>query len=222
VFLHEWRGSGSSNLRADAGHDWGYRELLERDVPASEAAIAAALPEAARIVGGHSLGAQIGLLRLALAPEAASEAWLVGSGSPYWRAFPLPQRLLLPLAYRFVPWLAQRHGYLPGRRIGFGGNEARGLIVDWAATAMRGRYAAAGIATDLEAALAQIETKIRAILLADDWMAPASSLRFLLSKLQGADADVSTLGRERLGAPADHFAWMKAPDAVADVLCSAD
>lgn len=36
VFLHEWRGSGSSHLRADAGHDWGYRALLVQDVPAKQ------------------------------------------------------------------------------------------------------------------------------------------------------------------------------------------
>lgn len=222
VFLHEWRGGGGSNLRADAGHDWGYRELLERDVPASEAAISATLPDATRIVGGHSLGGQVGLLRLALAPQAASEAWLVGSGSPYWRAFPLPQRLLLPLAYRLAPWLARGLGYLPGRRIGFGGNEARGLILDWAATATAGRYAAAGIATDLEAALARIDVEVRAVVLADDWMAPPSSLRFLLSKLPHAGIETVTLDGKRLGAPADHFAWMKAPEAVADALCDAD
>ena len=36
VFVHEWRGHGSSSLRAGRQHDWGYRELLELDLPASE------------------------------------------------------------------------------------------------------------------------------------------------------------------------------------------
>ena len=28
VFLHEWRGIGSSNMRASRENDWGYREVL--------------------------------------------------------------------------------------------------------------------------------------------------------------------------------------------------
>lgn len=219
VFVHEWRGSGSSSVRADAAHDWGYRELLTLDVPASETAVAAATPDLPRIVGGHSLGGQIGLCRLALAAHAAHEVWLVGSGSPWWRAFPPPQRLWLPLVYRFIPWLVERAGYLPGRRIGFGGNEARSLILDWARTATTGRYAAAGIETALETALARIEADVRAVVLADDWMAPESSLRFLLSKIPGADAMTTTLTQDALGVRADHYAWMNAPAAVADWLC---
>src|SRR5690606_13047591 len=106
VFVHEWRGHGSSSLRA--GHDcnWGYRELLLQDLPQSEAAIDAALPGVPRIIGGHSLGGQLACCRLALAPTSASRLWLVASGSPYWRAFPLPHRLMLPLVARFLPWLS--------------------------------------------------------------------------------------------------------------------
>ena len=37
VFLHEWRGAGSSSVRASRDTDWGYRELLTLDIPASEA-----------------------------------------------------------------------------------------------------------------------------------------------------------------------------------------
>src|SRR5690606_24654541 len=36
VFLHEWRGGGSSALRPSRDHDWGYRELLLQDIPCSE------------------------------------------------------------------------------------------------------------------------------------------------------------------------------------------
>ncbi|MGV8930571.1 MAG: alpha/beta fold hydrolase [Luteimonas sp.] len=219
VFLHEWRGNGSSRLRANRRHDWGYRELLTLDMPASESAIAAAAPGIPRIVGGHSLGGQIAFCRLALAAQSAQAVWLVGSGAPYWRAFPQPKRWLLPLAYRFAPWLAKVNGALPGRRIGFGGNEARGVIMDWSRTALSGRYAAANINEDLEAAMATIRIPVRAALLRDDWLAPESSLRFLLSRLPRSDAEVITLDARTLGAKADHFAWMRTPEAVAEFLC---
>src|SRR5690606_6284103 len=111
TFLHEWRGNGSSSLRPSRSQDWGYRELLLQDMPASLAGVADAAPGAQRVIGGHSLGGQLACCRLGLDPASATELWLAGSGSPYWRAFPLPQRLGLPLAYRFLPWLAQRAGY---------------------------------------------------------------------------------------------------------------
>lgn len=217
AFLHEWRGHGSSSLRAGRDRDWGYRELLALDLPSSEAAIAAALPGLPRASGGHSLGGQVACCRFALAPGAADDTWLVGSGAPYWRAFPLPHRLWLPMAYRFLPWLAERAGALPGRRIGFGGNEARGLVRDWGRTAISGRYAVEGLG-DLEPAMATAAPRIRAVLLADDWLAPEPSLRHLLSKLPRAAATVEVLDAAALGARADHYAWMKSPDAVAERL----
>src|SRR3546814_14675168 len=44
VFLHEWRGHGSSSLRLGREHDWGYRELLPAALPASERAHYSLLP----------------------------------------------------------------------------------------------------------------------------------------------------------------------------------
>src|SRR5690606_15566220 len=98
VFLHEWRGAGSSNLRAGRDCDWGYRELLAEDIPASVAAMREALPGVATTrLGGHSLGGQLASCSIALQPGYAQGLWLVGSGAPYWRAFPAPLRWGLPL-----------------------------------------------------------------------------------------------------------------------------
>lgn len=221
VFVHEWRGNGSSSLRPARGSDWGYRELLTLDLPASEAAVAAYLDGLPRIIGGHSLGGQLGCCRLALAPHSAQQLWLVASGAPYWRAFPPRTRWWLPLVYRFLPWLADRHGYLPGHRIGFGGREARCLIRDWARTALSGRYAASGMTLDLDAAMAALAIEARAVVLAHDWLAPVGSTRFLLSKLPQARHRLDVLDAISLGTHADHFGWMKRPEAVAEALLRA-
>lgn len=213
VFLHEWRGIGSSNLRAGGGNDWGYRELLA-DILASEAVAEAQAPGLRRILGGHSLGGQLACCRLGLQPDAADAVWLVASGAPYWRAFPAPARWGLPLAYRFLPWFARRCGYMPGRRIGFGGNEAVGVIDDWSRTALGGRYAARGIDADLEAGMARFAGEVRCASMADDWLGPPSSARFLTGKLGAASVQARTLDAAALGSAADHYAWMKASDAV--------
>lgn len=215
TFLHEWRGAGSSSLRA--GHDcnWGYRELLELDIAASAEAMRRQLPGLPAIVGGHSLGGQLACCFSALAPEHAGRIWLVGSGAPYWRAFPRRHRLMLRMVYRFLPWLADRNGALPGRRLGFGGREARGVMRDWSRTALEGRYGGRGIKVDLEDALAKVEARVSAVVPAADWYAPESSLRYLLSRMPRAEARIETMDAAALGTRADHFAWMKQPEAVA-------
>ncbi|UNK50252.1 alpha/beta hydrolase [Lysobacter sp. S4-A87] len=218
VFLHEWRGGGSSNLRAGHDTDWGYRELLCNDIPASEAVVAGHAPAVTQIIGGHSLGGQLACCRLGLSPTTAQRLWLVASGAPYWRAFPLRTKWFLPFVYRFLAWLADRHGALPGRRIGFGGQEARGLIRDWSRSGLSGRYAAGGLDIDLDAAMAAVEIEAHGIAMDSDWLGPESSLRFLLSKLRHSQTRVDVLDAAALGVRADHYAWMKQPGAVVERL----
>ena len=217
VFLHEWRGNGSSNRRAGRDCDWGYRELFA-DIAASEAAMQAHASGLTRTLGGHSLGGQLACCSLALMPSRAQTLWLVDSGSPYWRSFPAPTRWWLPFAYRFLPWLANRHGALPGRRVGFGGNEARGVILDWSRTALSGRYAAAGVDADIERGFAAVRGDARAVVMTEDWLAPPGSLRFLLGKMPAVAARIDMLDAVAPGVRADHFGWLKAPDAVVDAL----
>jgi predicted alpha/beta hydrolase len=225
TFLHEWRGHGSSTLRAGRRCDWGYRELLTLDIAASQRALDRSTAEHGGstlpcVIGGHSLGGQLASCRLAIAPADAAHLWLVASGSPYWRAFPPLRRRLLPLAYRFLPWLADRCGALPGRRIGFGGREARGVMRDWSRSALSGRYAAKNLGLDLEAALVHVDARITGVLLDRDWLAPRSSLQTLLDKMPQARVRVATLDDAALGARSDHFHWMRHPEAVAAALAA--
>jgi predicted alpha/beta hydrolase len=214
TFVHEWRGNGSSSRRASHRQDWGYAELLGADVPASEAVVAGRCAGLVRTVGGHSLGGQLACCRLALAPDSAQRLWLVASGAPYWRAFPPPTRYGLILAYRFLPWLADRFGVLPGRRLGFAGQEARGVIRDWARSALSGRYGTADARLDPEPAMRAIDIEVHAVLMRHDWLVPPSSLQYLLAKLGTPSPSVAVLDDAALGARADHFAWMARPDAV--------
>ena len=214
VALHEWRGIGSSSLRAGRRSDWGYRELLEIDLPAGLAAMRARWPQARPWLGGHSLGGQLACLYAALHPDEVTGLALVASGAPYWRRF--RRGVVIGLAYALAPVLATLLGHLPGRRIGFGGNEARGVAADWARSGRTGRYAAAGMDTDFEQHLAALERPVLALRLRDDWLGPAASLDWLLGKMPHAPRRHElVLPDELAGQPADHFGWMKAPAAVA-------
>jgi predicted alpha/beta hydrolase len=210
VAIHEWRGIGSSNRRAGRREDWGYRELLRHDLPAGIAVAQGHLPQARLYLGGHSLGAQIASLYASLHPQAASGLLAVASGAPYWRQFPYGR--LLWCAYALAPWLARLVGHLPGRRLGFGGNEARQLIDDWARTGRTGRYAAAGMDTDFEAALGKLDLPVLGLRLRDDWLAPQASLSWLLAKMSRSAHEEQLIAADDLdGVKADHFGWMKAP-----------
>ncbi|HEU4669148.1 MAG TPA: alpha/beta fold hydrolase [Dyella sp.] len=212
--IHEWRGIGSSDRRAGRHSDWGYRELLLHDLAASLAAARDSLPGRPMLIGGHSLGGQLGALCAALHPASFDGLVLVASGSPFWRTFPLGR--LIYLAYGVAPLLAALRGHLPGRRLGFAGNEARGVTTDWARSGRTGRYAAAGLDMDLERALARLSLPVLGIRFEDDWLVPPASLEWLLGKLPQAPAKRVELGAGVLdGRPPDHFAWMKSPEAVA-------
>lgn len=213
VFLHEWRGNGSSTLRAGRGRDWGYRELLA-DIAASERAADAATPGVARVVGGHSLGGQLAACHLALRPRAAEALWLVASGSPWWRTFAGGARPAMRLAFALLPWLARRLGWLPGRRLRFAGNEARGVIEDWARTGLTGRYRATGVDADLEVGFDGFTGQVAVANCTRDWMCPPASAAFLAGKLHNARTRSRRFDDAALGVRADHFAWMRAPEAI--------
>ncbi|GLQ46588.1 hypothetical protein GCM10007862_16390 [Dyella lipolytica] len=212
--LHEWRGIGSSDRRAGRHCDWGYRDLLEADLPAGMAEAKTRWPKAKFWMGGHSLGGQLSCLYVSLHPRDMAGIALIASGAPYWRRF----RFGIPIlgAYALASPLAQLVGYLPGRRIGFGGNEARGVIADWSRSGRTGRYAADGMKVDFERQLAALELPVLALRLRDDWLVPQSSLDWLLDKMPKASQQTGIVTPEQLaGQGADHFTWMKVPDALA-------
>ncbi len=214
VAVHEWRGIGSSNRRAGRACDWGYHELLQDDLPAGMAALRERWPQAHCRLGGHSLGGQLAALYASLHPDAFSGLLLVASGAPYWRCF--RHAWLVGAAYLAAPLLTNLLGHLPGRRIGFGGNEARGVIADWARSGRAGRYAVDGMAQDLERLLAAMQLPLLALRLQDDWLGPPASVDWLLGKLGPAGRTLEVITPHDLGGlPADHFGWMKTPASIA-------
>jgi len=207
VFLHEWRGNGSSSLRPSRTQDWAYREILQQDLPASLAAVRLH-GTAPLIIGGHSLGGQLACVFAGQHPSVFERFWLVATGTPYWRTFPAPRGWLLP----------QRQGTLPGRRLGFGGTEARGLIKDWARVGLSNHYAAVGMADDLDRSMQLLHGQAQAVVLEQDWFAPVGSMRGLLAKLPQVRSQLQVVPASALGTRADHFAWMKSPEAVVEAL----
>jgi len=217
VALHEWRGIGSSDRRASRACDWSYRELLEADMAAGVLEAKTRWPKAKLWMGGHSLGGQLACLFASLHPRDVAGITLIASGAPYWRCF--PGRAWIRCAYSLASPLARWVGHLPGRRIGFGGNEARGVIADWSYSGLTGRYRAKDMTVDFERQLAELDVPLLALRLRDDWLVPPASLDWLLDKMPRAPRRMDVVSPERLaGQRADHFTWMTLPDPLAEQL----
>ena len=69
---------------------------------------------------------------------------------------------------------------------------------------------------DVERRLVAQRRPVLALRLRDDWLGPAASLGWLLGKMPHAVQQTDVIAPDDLqGRPADHFAWMKQPGAIA-------
>ena len=216
--VHEWRGTGAHPARPSRRHDWGYRELLVEDIPATRSALSAAHPGLPLLYGGHSIGAQFAVMAAAL-HGGAEGLVAVGSGVPHWRLFPTPLRWLVGSFGHVLPPLTRAVGSYPGHRLGFAGREAGQLMRDWAQTVRRGHYdGLPGLPERLGERIAALDLPFLGLRLAQDRLVPAASLQALIAATGTRSASQRLLDAGHLGVPADHFAWMREPRAVSDAI----
>lgn len=123
VAVGELRGQGASTAVATRRDRWGYHDLAAEDYPRSIRAAkqALGLPEDhPTVLLTHSMGGQIGVLFLSR-PEAAelnvTGMTGVGSGSPYFRTFPNPERSRLHVGGYLMQGVSRALGYWPDGRL---------------------------------------------------------------------------------------------------------
>lgn len=222
LLIHEWRGSGSSSLRAARSTHWGYRELLEHDL-SSALARARQLAEGPVYIGGHSLGSQLASMTAALHPNEIAGLIIIAGGVPYWRDYSGAMRLKILLAAGLFSSAAVVTGHFPGKRIGFAGRESRGVITDWSKTIVSGRYRLPGLTVgdepiELEPAMAKLQTPTLALRMQQDHWVTQACMSHLLKKIPLSQVEQHLIGAEQQGHKADHFGWMKAPEASAGIV----
>ncbi|CAM5239562.1 Alpha/beta fold hydrolase OS=Streptomyces alboniger OX=132473 GN=CP975_09725 PE=4 SV=1 [Streptomyces alboniger] len=219
VLIADLRGQGEATpLTTDAdalGH--GYRELVEEDLPAVLAAVRAELgPEPRLYLLGHSLGGQLALLYAASGHGPRVDGVvLVAAGSVHFRAYgPLRGPGLL-IGELLIAGVSTLLGRWPGSRLGFGGDQPKGVMRDWARQGRTGRYAPKGSPIDYEAALATLELPVLAVSVEHDTLAPAAALDHLLGKVPRARLTRRHYTAQEAGGRLDHFAWTRAGGALA-------
>ena len=210
VAVPDWRGLASSSVRPGRGVDWGYRELLEVDLPAARAALEAVAPGERWSIGGHSLGGQLAALAAAQAPDTVARLVLIATGVPDAQLFNGASRWGVRVFARAIPLLTRLFGYFPGDRLQWAGREASTLMRQWAGTVLSGSYAEVGIA-DADARLRALALPTLAMRYTDDWLVSEASLRGLVDKLGPGPTTYEVIDGMRLGDRPDHFRWLKAP-----------
>lgn len=207
------RGLGGSSLRAGWGTDFGYRETVEIDLPAIVAEARRRAPERPVAILGHSLGGQLACLFAALHPGTIDGLLLVASCSVHFRGWPGPIGWGLATFQGFAFVLSKLLGYFPGRALGFGGREARGVVADWVWQGFTGRYRLRDSDADPEAQLRQLEVPVQTIRYSDDRYNSAAAVEHLLGKMPRADVERIVRRPEEAGVESiGHFSWARKPE----------
>ena len=215
----DWRGIGSSSVRAGRESDFGYRHLIEFDLSALIAAVRQRLPLAPIWVGGHSLGGQLALLSAAAQPRGIAGVIMIAAGSVHLPAYSWKLRFGVASLALLSSVIGPVLGYFPGGRFGFGGREAAGLMRDWSRVAVTGQYRPDGSAVDYEGALRTLSLPVLALTFTADHWSPAPTAHALLRKLpSGTPVHWHWDPAQTRGVAVDHYLWLKQPDLVAPAI----
>lgn len=216
VVTADWRGIGSSSLRAGRGVDFGYRELVELDAGALVEELRRRFPGTPLWLGGHSLGGQLSTLTATRHRGEVRGLVLIASGTSFRQCYRGGARLGVDLIATLSAGVAPLVGHFPGRQFGFGGREARTLMRDWTTVARSGRYRLSRSSQDYDAALATLELPVLALSFAADNWAPAAAADYLIAKMPRVQATRWHWSAADSGGQAfDHFNWARAPEVLA-------
>jgi predicted alpha/beta hydrolase len=217
VAMCDLRGHGASSLRPRRGVDFGYREIVELDIPAAVEVIRERAEGLPLYLGGHSLGGQLVMLHVAAMRPQIDGIALVACAIPYSENWSGRSRAFIRFAAFTFPIAGALLGYVPGDRLGFGGKEARTLMRDWAHNAMTARYEPTGSSVDYEAALASLEVELVTVNVDGDEMAPPNAVDFMFDKVPRARG-VRLEAKLSETKPGAHMRWARDPDGVVDCL----
>ena len=224
VGVFDWRGHGHSSVRASRAINFNYVTLVENDFVILVEAMVNRFPQGPLILAGHSLGGQMAALTSSALHEQQHSIrpiglLLIASCSVFYRSWPFPGRLGLLLFSQFTPVLATVMGYFPGRRVGFAGREARGVMRDWAFNTRSGTYRSYvnGKARHYDPLLREVTLPVMAIHFSDDIFAPLKAIQHLTNKLSSSTTQLETITAQDLQTEvADHYRWLSASNAVAE------
>lgn len=219
VAVADWRGHGTSNVRAARSVNWGYRQLAEVDVPATLNAVKQRFPGLPVYALGHSLGGQVASLHAAAFPGEFAGVALIASVTLHYKDWGFPRSWGVLAFTQIVRAIALALGYFPGNRLRFAGREGRQQMIDWANNGLTGRWVLGGSANEYERLLAEIDIPVLMMSIEGDPYTPDRALATHLSKMpraavtrhQWTDSDLEPGGLH-------HLKWVRHSGPIVDKL----
>lgn len=209
----DYRGTGTSGLRASRNVDFGYEKLVQ-DLGDVSQALKKEFPDSKQFLLGHSLGGQIGALHMSRYTNSFEGLILIAACMVYYEGWEGQESLKIKIVGRFFPFLARMLGYFPGKQVGFGGREAKTVMKDWGLNAKKGIYKPIGSDFDYEKALSAFSAPVLAMSLEGDTFAPKKAVANLVNKLGTAPGkEHRHISPEEAGSSKlNHFNWVKESD----------
>ena len=214
------RGNGHSSIRPDKKSDFGFHEIIELDFTGIIGKVNALFPKNKKYILGHSLGGQLGSLYMSKNPGQINGLILSASCSIYYKGWDGFQKWQILLVTRLFPLIASLVGYFPGKKVGFGGTEAKTLMMDWSSTGKTGKYIPINSSFDYEAALKKLEVPVLAISYSKDTFSPKRAVENLYNKYSSA-AKIThkhLTSNEEDTLTYDHYNWAKNPGQIVDFI----
>lgn len=203
------RGLGNSTVRASPKSDFGYQTLVE-DYSFIIRFLQEKFPNSPIFLLGHSLGGHIAHLLSVHKELNIKGLILIACGSNYYKNWSGFNQFTFGVFMQIARIFARILGYFPGKKLGFGGTEAKTLIQDWAYMGLYGQFKISNSSIDYEKALKTSDLPILAIGIAEDNYSPPKAVAYWRTKFR-QDIDFQHITLPCKNPPINHFTWTKQP-----------
>lgn len=219
VVLADLRGNDTSSVRPKRGVDFGYKEMLEQDLESVVSFVSEQFKSLPIYLLAHSLGGQLSCLYTSKNQSKLSGLILSATCSVYYGGWNGLSKYQILAGTQFANLVAGVMGYFPGKKVGFGGTEARTVIKDWSRQSRTGKYQPSNDDFDYEKALSEINLPILAISYEGDNLCPKGAVEHLLRKMKSAQIDHIHLERnDPRNDGFNHFNWAKKPQKIVEII----